>query len=159
MVAKKKAESKKAETSDADEKAQVTKLAKRWTKGVINFGWTGIPNILIENQQRIGLNPIQLNILIILLKHWWEHSNHPFPSKKKIAEITGRDKSTIQRNIRDMEKRNLIERVRRDRASGGQDTNRYDLTPLVEVLKLLAKEQKELDEKREEEDGRRRRGK
>ncbi|WMS89300.1 helix-turn-helix domain-containing protein [Pleionea litopenaei] len=151
--------SKVEKTGEEKAKAEVTQLARRWTKGVIEFGWTGIPNILIENQQRLELNSIQFNILVVLLKHWWEKSNHPFPSKKTIAEITGKDRSTVQRNIREMEARGLIAREKRSKASGGQDSNRYDLTPLVERLKQLAKEQKEIDKQREEEDGRRRRGK
>jgi len=135
-----------------------SKLLKKWSKSVVASGWTGIPNVLIENQQRLKLNSLQMNVLLILLKHWWDKDKFPFPSKKTIGEIVGREASTIQRQIRDLEGKGLIKRVVRMKVSGGQDSNLYELSGLVDKLKVLAKEKENRDKIREAEDARLRRG-
>ncbi|MDW3150601.1 helix-turn-helix domain-containing protein, partial [Vibrio sp. 2132-1] len=72
-------------------------LSKRWGKEVINEGWTAIPNTLIERQQALKLNPTEMNILLVLLKYWWEDNKSPFPSKKTIADYINRDISTVRK--------------------------------------------------------------
>lgn len=145
---------KKSETP----KKEDSQLKNKWTNPVIEHGWTGVPNILIESQQRLGLNPLEMNILFILLKHWWESGKYPFPSRKTIGEIANKDASTIRRAIAKMEKKGLIHRVERMKKSGGQDSNEYDLSGLVTKLQELSKERADLLKQREEEDGKKRRG-
>ena len=43
-------------------------LEAKWGKSVLSRGWTGVPNTLIERQQALGLSPIEVNILLILMK-------------------------------------------------------------------------------------------
>lgn len=47
-------------------------LENKWGKNVIAQGWTGVPNTLIERQQALGLSSLDVNILLILLKYWWD---------------------------------------------------------------------------------------
>lgn len=133
-------------------------LKNKWSGTVIEHGWTGVPNMLIESQQALELKPLDMNILFILLKHWWEPDKHPFPSKKTIGEITGKDESTVRRSVASMESKDLIKRVKRLKKSGGQDSNGYDLSGLVTKLQELSKDRSELLKQRDEEDGKRRRG-
>lgn len=62
----------------------------------------------------------------------------PFPSKKRLAERLGVSDKTVQRAMKRLEDEGLIKRERRSHASGGQASNRYDLSPLVEKLKPIA---------------------
>ncbi|GHY38635.1 AsnC family transcriptional regulator [Vibrio cholerae] len=55
-----------------EEQQDAKKLNKRWGNQVIQEGWTAIPNVLIERQQALKLNPVEMNILLVLLKFWWE---------------------------------------------------------------------------------------
>lgn len=138
---------------------KVRALDVRWGRGVIQVkGWTGIPNLLLERQQRLNIDAIKLNILLVLLKHWWEKDNMPFPSKSKIGEIIGRDPSTVQRHIREMEKEGLLVRNSRYYKAGGQSSNEYDLTGLLTALAGLAKEEVEDQKKQKEAEGRKLRG-
>ena len=60
-----------------------------WGKAVIRHSYAGIPSILIRSQRRLGISPIQMNILIQLLDYWRDPTRPPFPSKKAIADRIG----------------------------------------------------------------------
>lgn len=82
----------------------------------------------------------------------------PWPSRATIGEIVGRDKSTVQKHLKAMEDRGLIQRNSRYQSAGGQTSNEYDLSGLIAELKALAKAEQKERRKRAEDDARRRRG-
>lgn len=146
-------------SSDTKEEIYKTeKLQKRWGKNVIDAGWTAIPNTLIERQQALKLNPTEMNILLILLKYWWEDGRSPFPSKTTIAEYINRDISTVRKNMKSLEDKNLIKREPRFYEKGGQSSNSYNLSGLVSALKLEVKTLSKIKKERSIQDGRLRRG-
>lgn len=149
-----------SETEKQAEPAQKLKaLERKWGKATIDVdGWTAIPNLLLERQQALGIDAVKLNILLVLLKHWWEKSKMPWPSKATIGAIVGRDKSTVQKHLKEMEGRDLVKRNSRYQSAGGQTSNEYDLTGLIVQLKALAKEELRERKKRDEVDARKRRG-
>jgi len=149
-----------SETEKQVEPSQKLKaLERKWGKITLDVdGWTAIPNILLERQQALSIDAVKLNILLVLLKHWWEKSKMPWPSKATIGEIVGRDKSTVQKHLKEMERRGLVKRNSRYQSAGGQTSNEYDLTGLITQLKALAKEEQRERKKREDEDARKRRG-
>ena len=57
-----------------------------WGKAVYKHGYAGIPSILIQAAQRLGINPMQMNIIIQLLDYWFEPSRKPFPTKQDTGE-------------------------------------------------------------------------
>ncbi|MFK5912931.1 MAG: helix-turn-helix domain-containing protein [Woeseiaceae bacterium] len=121
-----------------------------------------IPNILIERQQALGINPVEMNILLILIKHWWQKDKIPYPSKKVIAEIIGKDVSTVQRHVRTLEEKGILKRNARfnsKNTGGGQSSNGYDLSDLVKKVAKLSTEKIKEKKERAEEDARKRRGK
>lgn len=134
-------------------------LEKKWGKQTLEVeGWTAVPNILLERQRALKIDPVKLNILLVLLKHWWEKPKMPYPSKVTIGEIINRDPSTVQRHIREMEEQKLLKRNERYLSAGGQTSNEYDLTGLIKTLKALAKKEMQEREKHEAEESRKRRG-
>ena len=106
-----------------------------WGKKVISHGYTGVPSLLIKNQARLGLNPMQFNIIIQLLDYWFEPNRRPFPSKKDIAGRIGVSAKTIQNNIRELEKAGLIKRQIRRKSVGDYNSNIYHLDGLVDKIK------------------------
>lgn len=48
---------------------------------------------------------------MILLKHAWKADDKPFPTKRVIAELVGRDPSTVRKAIQRLEEKGLIKRV------------------------------------------------
>src|SRR5258708_7754201 len=94
----------------ADQKEGLNHLTNKWTRPLIEAGWTGIPNVILERQQALGLDPLDVNILLQLATFWWFAENLPRPSKKTIAERVGVDPSTVRKRIARLEKDGLIKR-------------------------------------------------
>src|SRR5260370_23503051 len=72
---------------EASKKASSTE--RIWGKSVYKHGYAGIPSILIQAQQRLGINSMQMNIIIQLLDYWFEPSRKPFPRKREFANRIG----------------------------------------------------------------------
>ena len=110
---------------------------KIWGKAVAGYGYTGIPSILIQAQSRLGVSPLQFNIIIQLLDYWRDPSRRPFPSKREVAGRIGVNEKTIQTNIRALEQAGLIRRELRRTAAGDYDSNIYHPDGLVERIRAL----------------------
>jgi len=111
---------------------------KKWGKELIAAGWTLLPNVLVTRQKAIGLDPLDINIILHILSYWWKPGDLPFPSKVTIAEAVGRTARTVQRRIEAMEKAKFIKRLPRTGANRGTQTNMYDLSGLIEAAKPYA---------------------
>ncbi|MFG0400721.1 helix-turn-helix domain-containing protein [Pseudomonas sp. zjy_11] len=109
-------------------------IEAKWGAPITRAGWTGIPNILIRRQRTLGIDALDLNILLHLLSYWWEDENHPHPSKETLAQAMAVSASTIQRRIRAMEAGGLLRRIERRREKDRSETNLYDLTLLRDLL-------------------------
>ena len=133
-------------------------LEAKWGKTTLSRGWTGIPNVLIEQQRSLKLTPTDINILLILLKYWWDPNSPPYPSKRVIGEMIDREESTIRKCMVGLEKKGLIKRDPRFLSMGGQTSNKYLMDGLIERLKKEAEELNKIKEGRREEDSRIRRG-
>lgn len=156
---KSKGKTKGQEKAKSKGKEDPSKLEAKWGKQTISIdGWTGFPNLLLERQQALQIDPVKMNILLVLMKFWWEEEKWSFPSKRTIAEIIGRDLSTVQRHIREMEESGLIVRKKRFHPTGGQNSNIYDLSGLVKRLKGFASKEATVRTKSKEDAARKRRG-
>lgn len=132
---------------------------EKWSPLLLQAGWSILPNVILERQQALGLDPVDVNIILHLVRHWWFAGELPFPSKKSIAECIGVDPRTVQRHIAALEKGGLIQRIKRSHARRGQQSNYYDLSGLIEAAKPYAEEAIEVRKQRREEDAKRRRRK
>lgn len=124
---------------------------KKWTPELMQAGWMLIPSVLLERQHTLGLDAVDINIILHLVSFWWDDSNLPYPSKRKIAERMGIDPSTVRRHIARMEKDGFIKREYRKDEKQGQQTNRYSFTGLIKAAKPLAEEAVALKKKQREE--------
>ncbi|CAJ0780644.1 helix-turn-helix domain-containing protein [Ralstonia chuxiongensis] len=113
---------------------------KKWGKAVMKHGFCIIPSMLLRCQQRLGLNPTQLAVLLQLADYWWQADRKPYPSKQTLHERLGISPRQIQRYIADLEEAGLVKRVERRATNGGKLSNEYDLSGLVDRLKKLAPE-------------------
>lgn len=111
-----------------------------WGKAVVSHGYSGVPNILIRSQARLGLSPLQFNILIQLLEYWHDPGRPPFPSKEELAGRMGVKAKTVQTNIRALEKAGLVKREYRKTSSGDWNSNIYHLDGLVARVQALEPE-------------------
>jgi predicted transcriptional regulator len=129
---------------------------RKWGSALIKAGWTLVPNIILERQRGLDLDAVDMNIILHLLKHWWNKERKPHPSKKTIAECMNVSQSTIQRHIAELEKANYIKREIRYDGAGGRASNYYDLSGFKESAEKYAKEHIRLREDLKQEDHARR---
>lgn len=113
---------------------------EKWGKDVMKAGFCLIPSLLLRCQQRLGLNPTQLAVLLQLADFWWEASRKPYPSKQALSDRLGLSPRQIQRYMVELENAGLLTRIVRSADDKGKLSNEYDLSGLVEKLKALAPE-------------------
>lgn len=125
---------------------------KKWSKLLMDAGWTAIPSVIIERQKALGLDALDINILLHLATYWWTADNKPHPPKKRIAEAVGVKPRTVQRHIAALEKARLIQREERRIPGRGSWPNRYHFDGLIEAAKPYAREKLEEIARRKAED-------
>jgi predicted transcriptional regulator len=118
---------------------------KKWGKNLMDSGWTAFPSLILEKQHALGLDPLDINIILHLATYWWESENKPHPSKKTIAETIGVHPRTIQRRIASLEAANLIEREYRTDKNKGNKSNAYSFDGLIKELAPFAAEKIEVN--------------
>lgn len=128
---------------------------QKWSKPLMDAGWTAIPTVIFERQKALGLDALDVNILLHLAAYWWTLDNKPHPSKKTIAAAIDVDPRTVQRRIAAMEKAGFIRRQQRRLPGKGSKTNIYHFDGLIAEALPYAKEKLAERKRRAEEDTKR----
>lgn len=122
---------------------------KKWSKTLMDAGWTALPSVIVENQKQLDLNPIDMNIILYLASKWWTPDGKPYPSKTTMAKAMGLHSRTVQKHIASLEAAGYIKREERRTPTGSQ-TNIYHLDGLIKAVKPFADEKlAEMKEKAE----------
>ena len=129
------------------EKQSASASEEKWGEGVMKLGYCIVPSLLLRAQQRLGLSPTQLAVLLQLCDHWWDAERKPYPGKKRLADRLGMSKRQLQRHVAALEAAGLVQRHERTASHGGKLSNSYDLSGLVERLKRLEPDFREVEEK------------
>lgn len=140
-------------TSKTKSAANRLKAEKRWGKDAFGAGFTIVPNVLLEKLHALGLEPLDLCIILFLAKFWWEADAPPFPAKKTIATALGKSPRQIQRRLGLLEDMQLIAR---DRRRGDHATNTYLFDGLIAKLAPHGREAREEREAQKERRARKR---
>ena len=120
---------------------------EKWGEGVMKLGFCIVPSLLLRAQQRLGLSATQLAVLLQLCDHWWDAKRKPYPGKKRLADRLGMSTRQLQRHVAALEDAGLVKRGERTASHGGKLSNSYDLSGLVERLKRLEPDFREVEEK------------
>ena len=113
-------------------------FTRRWGANVADHGYTMVPSVFFALQAELALTSQQAMVLLHLLDRWWlSGSGFPWPSKKSLANRLSLSQRQVQRILTDLENEGLIKRLSRHYESGGQKSNAYDLTGLIDRLKEL----------------------
>jgi predicted transcriptional regulator len=116
---------------------------KKWSKALMEAGWTALPSVIIERQKALGLDALDMNIILHLANYWWTHDNKPHPSKKTLAEAIGVTSRTVQRRITALQNGGFIRREERRVRGKGSRTNLYHFDGLISAAQPYAKEKVE----------------
>ncbi|KKM87242.1 hypothetical protein LCGC14_1270850 [marine sediment metagenome] len=110
---------------------------------LLDGGFTMIPNLLIDNYKKIGLEDRHL-VLIICLMKYAHVKKRPYPSQKTIADIMQKDERTTRRIIHELKEMGLIEIFKRYYQQDGTNPRRisnvYSLKGLIKKLVVVSKE-------------------
>lgn len=136
-----------AAKTQTDSSTDLRTNEKKWTKPLMEAGWTAMPSVIIENQRQLGLEPLDLNIVVYLASRWWTAEGKPYPSKSTMAKAMNVHPRTIQKHIASLEAAGYIRREER-RTETGSRTNIYHLDGLIKAARPFADEKlAEIEEK------------
>lgn len=135
----------------AESRVQVRRNEAKWTKPLMDAGWTVIPSVILERQSALGLEPLDVNVLMQLAVRWWSADNPPYPSLNDIATRMNVSVSTVQRSLRRMKDVGLIE-IRHRFDHRGQTSNTYHFEGLIKAVTPFAEEALEARAKRQQDE-------
>ncbi|WP_315927446.1 helix-turn-helix domain-containing protein [Mesorhizobium sp. SP-1A] len=135
------------ENQAAAEKRGKSSTERIFGAEVISHGFTGVPNILVRAQSRLGISTTQFNIIVQLLSYWIDPTRPPFPPKRELAQRMSITQQTLRINIKALEDKGYISRIQQKTAAGDYGSNIYRLDGLVAKIKELVPD---FDEERDE---------
>src|ERR1700730_6233554 len=74
--------------SGAPTSYEKTPSYEKWGE-VARGGFQVVPDLLLKNQNALGLNPSELVVLLNVLMHWWYRDVKPFPGPTTISRRMG----------------------------------------------------------------------
>lgn len=129
--------------------------SKKWGNKAMALGYVQVPSLLIQRQRELGLDAVNLNIVLQISTYWWRKDELPYPSKKTLADALNLDESTIRRRIAALEKAGYLTREQRSNSAKGQLSNKYNLSGLIKKLEPLVQKEAEQREAKQTSKGRR----
>ena len=108
-------------------------IQKKWG-AALDAGFQVVPNILIRAQSQLGLDAIDIVVLLNLTAHWWTKEDLPFITPSGIARRMNVATRTVERHLKKLEKGGLLRRCNPERSDNGIYRRTYDLRPLAAVL-------------------------
>jgi hypothetical protein len=126
---------------DLSDDAPSTVIAK-W-KEAAEAGFQAVPDVLLRFQSRLGLDPVEVVILLNITMHWWEVDDLPYPAPAMIARRMGMSTRAVEKRLAALQARGFLRRGPRERKEGGRTARlsirRFDPSGLVEKLQPLAR--------------------
>ena len=123
---------------------------RKWGKAVMDRGFCIVPSLLLRAQARLKLSPTQLAILMHLADYWWDVDRKPWPKKQTLGDRLNLSARQVQRYIAELEEMGYVKRIERTAPHKGKLSNEYDLSGLVERLKQLEPEFRQVEEENKE---------
>lgn len=116
---------------DADDLALLDpSFAARYGRVILKYGVTAVPRAIFTHQQALGLSPQQVWFISYIFSFRWSTAL-PYPSLKKMATQTGYSRSQIHVIKSELEAAGYLLTTNRSNAEGGQGTNAYDFSELL----------------------------
>ena len=108
----------------------------RWG-AALNEGYVAVPRVLLRHQHDLGITSEEVVLLLNLLSSWWTEDDHPYPAVSTLAHRIGTTTRTVQRNLRSLEAKGFIKRLRNQAGNGAaadRMVTRYVLAGTVQKL-------------------------
>lgn len=102
---------------------------KKWSPEIAKYGFTQIPNLLINCQGHLEITDNELVTLIQLISFWFNHDGQIYPSIARLSKYSLKGYSTIQARLKKLHSKDLIKIV-----PNIGNTNHYDIVPFINKL-------------------------
>lgn len=123
----------------ADPKPGATNtLAYAKWRSALDAGFQVVPNVLVRAQAKLGLDALDLAVLLNITMHWWRSDELPYPQPKVIANRVGVSTRTIERRLEQLEERGFIARLAAEKSADKIVRRRIDLSGLIAKLEAAA---------------------
>ena len=109
-------------------------IQEKWGEALA-AGFQVVSNVLIRAQSRLGLDAVDVVILLNLTAHWWTKDARPFISPASIAKRMNVATRTVERHLKKLEERDFIKRSAPTRTGERIYIRHYDLMPLVGIMR------------------------
>ena len=118
----------------------VESIQTRWGSSVTTgaAGFTAVPSVLIRYQHELGLSATELVVLLNVITHWWRAEELPYVRPTTIARRMGVDRRTVDRALRSIEGKGLVQRLAPESRDGRTTVRRFELDGLVQKLEAIA---------------------
>ncbi len=103
------------------------------------MGFAVVPGALIRGQNKLGLDLVDLAVLLNIIIHWWTPGEWPYPQPRVIANRIGVSIRTVERHLESLERRGLLVRHPAEKSPDGLARRRIELTGLVSKLEGFAR--------------------
>lgn len=112
---------------------ETTKFEIIWGNEIKNDGFAMIPNVLIRNYRKLGIQHGEFGFLAALLtfKH---DARNPYPSRKTLAEILDCSEPQITKWVTSLKKKGFLKTAQTRNEDNTWNTPTYDITPLIQKL-------------------------
>lgn len=110
-----------AAAASQNRKSSLRESERKWGKKAIAAGFSITPNVLLTKQHAIGIDCIDVVLILQIAKFWWRADKKPFPSQVQLARTMNTDLSTIKRHLKRLREDGLISwKGKKDENTGGQ---------------------------------------
>ncbi|MEO8289088.1 MAG: hypothetical protein ABI670_21975 [Chloroflexota bacterium] len=117
----------------------------RYGRVIVRYGVAAIPKAIFTYQKALRLTPQQVWFVGYILSFKWDAAL-PYPSIEKMALATGYNRTYLHEIKRSLVETGYLHLVHRANEQGGQDTNAYDFSGLLDAIKLQLKADKDAQE-------------
>ncbi len=117
----------------------------RYGRVIVRYGVAAIPRGIFTYQRALGLTPQQVWFIGYILSFKWDAAL-PYPSIEKMSVNTGYNRAYLHEIKASLVKSGYLRLVHRTNELGGQDTNAYDFSGLLDAIRAqldAAKENKQ----------------
>lgn len=133
-----------SETPAQARQAAIAFLISRWGEVLLARGWVAFPIALLQLQYELKLEPLDVNIVLQLLRYWVDEL--PFPSQQTLAHDCCVNVRTLRRRLRSMRAAGYLKITLRPEVTDETKpvfkpkypVSQYDLTPLINIASAMA---------------------
>jgi AraC-like DNA-binding protein len=108
----------------------------RYGRVITRHGVAAVPRAVFTHQAALGLTPQQVWFISYIFSFRWDTSL-PYPSLRKMSAVTGYSSVQLHTIKASLVNMGYLQLIRRKDEHGGQDSNAYDFSGLLDAIKTL----------------------